>query len=317
MAEGKKLTEPAVIHISEYQKEEEKEESAVIVGQRYLNIFHQMHIFGKAQKKEFNRSLLEMPGRVRKILPTLPGGRMLLEYVEELEEKEQNKDKDVVSLSKTKKQDSDFQFQPNTLLSPMLKAPQVDIGSDFAQNLADSLSQAFKENLSLEKNFRELTSALNQSFDASSKNIQQLTKLQEQNIEIFSHLKADSKPIMLPVYGVSNKKGNIVIDKTASSKKVMCPAHLVSKPDIYAVSLCTNRLGSLLPAKSVLFVDPNEIVGSGDIALFYINETETALLSIREDENGQLYGLRLNPDEKISIPSKEISLLHRVVFINL
>ena len=129
---------------------------------------------------------------------------------------------------------------------------------------------------------------------------------------------ADSnEEILVPLYGTGNAEGNIIISRAGSFKEIPCPSDLRNKHDIYAVNLCTRRLGSLLSSRSVLFVDPNEVVSSGDIALFYISETETKLLSIREDENGQLYGLRWNPDERINFTNEDLTKIHKVVVINL
>ena len=84
-----------------------------------------------------------------------------------------------------------------------------------------------------------------------------------------------------------------------------------------AVNLCTRRLGSLLPTRSILFVDPQDVVSVGDIAVYYSNEKEAKIVSIREDENGQLYGLRWNPDERIEISNDDLNSLHKVVAIYL
>lgn len=127
----------------------------------------------------------------------------------------------------------------------------------------------------------------------------------------------EHEAVMVPVYGVSNANGNIIIDKSGSLKEVVCPFHLQNKRDIYAVNLCTRRLGSLISSRAVLFVDPSEVVSAGDIALYYVDETETALLSIREDENGQLYGLRWNPDERVVLTNSDLTKIHKVVVIYL
>ncbi|MBO6282289.1 MAG: helix-turn-helix domain-containing protein [Alphaproteobacteria bacterium] len=132
-----------------------------------------------------------------------------------------------------------------------------------------------------------------------------------------SNSAVDADSIMIPVYGVGNADGNILLNKGGNLKEISCPIQLQHKPDIYAVNLCTRRLGSLLSNRSVLIIDPNEIVSAGDIALFYINEEETKLLSIREDENGQLYGLRWNPDERINFTNSDLTKIHKVVIINL
>jgi hypothetical protein len=111
--------------------------------------------------------------------------------------------------------------------------------------------------------------------------------------------------------------GNIIIDKHSCLREVACPSNLLNKRGVYAVNLCTRRLGSLLSSRAIMFIDPNEIVSAGDIALYYISESETKLLSIREDENGQLYGLRWNPDERVNLTNSDLTKLHKVVTINL
>jgi len=70
-------------------------------------------------------------------------------------------------------------------------------------------------------------------------------------------------------------------------------------------------------ARSILFVDPQEVVSVGDIALYYIKEGEAKILSIREDDNGQLYGIRWNPEEKMVLGNDDLQNVHKVVFISL
>lgn len=126
-----------------------------------------------------------------------------------------------------------------------------------------------------------------------------------------------SDDILVPLYGTGNAEGNIIVSRSGNFKEIACPSNLRGKQDIYAINLCTRRLGSLLSSRSVLFIDPSEVVSAGDIALFYINETETKLLSIREDENGQLYGLRWNPEERINFSNEDLTKIHKVAVINL
>ena len=123
--------------------------------------------------------------------------------------------------------------------------------------------------------------------------------------------------IKISVYGTAGKDGNVIIDFDEETKKVQRPVKLFSKKDAYAVNLCTRRLGTLLPTRSILFVDPQDVVSVGDIALYFVDEKEAKILSIREDENGQLYGLRWNPDERIEISNDDLSKIHKVVAIEL
>mgnify|MGYP002855612986 CR=1 FL=1 len=122
---------------------------------------------------------------------------------------------------------------------------------------------------------------------------------------------------MIPVYGLCNAEGNVIINKEGPLKETTCPFHMQNKRDVYAVSLCTRRLGSLLSNRALLIVDPREIVSAGDIALFYIAEDEVKILSVREDEFGRLYGLRWNPDERTDFSNEDLTKLHKVVTINL
>lgn len=123
--------------------------------------------------------------------------------------------------------------------------------------------------------------------------------------------------VKISVYGTAAKDGNISIDFEQESKKTQRPIRLFNKKDAYGVNLCTRRLGTLLPTRSILFIDPQDVVSVGDIALYYISEDEAMVLSIREDENGQLYGLRWNPDERIEIGNNDLVKIHKVVCIDL
>lgn len=123
--------------------------------------------------------------------------------------------------------------------------------------------------------------------------------------------------VSVPLYGTGTADGNILVDRTNMLKEIPCPFTLNNKPDVYAVPLCTRRLGSLLASRAILFVDKTEVVSAGDIALYYLKEDEAALVSIREDENGQLYGLRWNPDERITIGNSDFAKIHKVVMISL
>ncbi len=121
----------------------------------------------------------------------------------------------------------------------------------------------------------------------------------------------------ISVYGIADKDGDIYVEFSHETKKVQRPSQLYNKKDAYALNLCTRRLGSLLPTRSILFVDPQDVVSIGDIAVYYASEHTAKLVSIREDENGVLYGMRWNPDEKIAIKNDDLNSLHKVVAISL
>ncbi|MBP5353168.1 MAG: helix-turn-helix domain-containing protein [Alphaproteobacteria bacterium] len=186
-----------------------------------------------------------------------------------------------------------------------------------------------------EKEYRNIAKALSMTVDKLKTEIQKLndagqlediiehndTRYKVLNNARYSNMNYsashETDECLIPLYGNSNVDGNIIIDKHSCLREVACPSNLQNKRGAYAVNLCTRRLGSLLSSRSIMFIDPNEIVSAGDIALYYISENETKLLSIREDENGQLYGLRWNPDERVNLTNSDLTKLHKVVTINL
>lgn len=124
-----------------------------------------------------------------------------------------------------------------------------------------------------------------------------------------------SGEIKVSVFGTAGTDGNIVVDFDNETKRLSLP--LQQNKDIYALNLCTRRLGTLLPARSVLLVNPHEAVSTGDIAAYYVDEETVAIVSIKEDDNGQLYGIRWNPDEKLMIDGNKLNQLHKIVAIYL
>ncbi len=127
----------------------------------------------------------------------------------------------------------------------------------------------------------------------------------------------DLEALRVPVFGVSGSNGSILIDRNAPSKDAIKPANLYEKRDVYGVSLCSRRLGSTLSNRAVLFVAPSEIASVGDIALYYKTEQQAFVVSVREDETGQLYGLMWNPEERIYFENDDFKKLHKVIEIAL
>ena len=127
-----------------------------------------------------------------------------------------------------------------------------------------------------------------------------------------------NEALKIKIFGTPAKDGNIIINKEdKDAKEIARPANLLYKRESYGLNLCTRRLGNLLPTRAILFADPQDVVSIGDIAVYYVDDVTVMLLSIREDENGQLYGMRWNPDEKIMLTDDDLSKMHKVVAINL
>lgn len=127
----------------------------------------------------------------------------------------------------------------------------------------------------------------------------------------------DVEALKIPVFGVSGGNGSILVDRSTSSKEATKPASLFDKRDVYGVSLCTRRLGSILSNRAVMFVAPSEVASVGDIALYYKTDDQAFVVSVREDETGQLYGLMWNPEERIYFSNDDFKKIHKVVDIAL
>ncbi len=127
----------------------------------------------------------------------------------------------------------------------------------------------------------------------------------------------DLETLKVPVFGVSGTNGSILVDRAATTKEAVKPVNLADKRDVYGVSLCSRRLGSTLSNRAVMFVAPSEIASVGDIALYYKTEQQAYVVSVREDETGQLYGLMWNPEERIYFNNDDFKKLHKVVEIAL
>lgn len=186
-----------------------------------------------------------------------------------------------------------------------------------------------------DKEYKSIAKALGMEVDALKEEIKRLdaagaleeiiahndTKYKVQNIVRASNEHSNSyidlETLKVPVFGTSGVDGSIIVDKSLVSKEAFKPANLSDKRDVYGVSLCTRRLGSILSNRAVMFVAPSEVASVGDIALYYKTEQEAFVVSMREDETGQLYGLMWNPEERIYFSNDDFKKIHKVVDIAL
>ena len=128
------------------KKDSDQEEEPIIIAQRFLNIFRQLHIFSQERKDEFNRMILEQPKSVKKCLKTLPGGSVLLEYIDELQYGKQSDDDDDDDIAPAPSIDVPAPVE-NTSTgampapAPVAGAPIIN-GDNFAKILANSLAQS-------------------------------------------------------------------------------------------------------------------------------------------------------------------------------
>lgn len=156
------------------------EEDPVIVAQRFLNIFRQLHIFSGERKEAFNKMVMELSPDIRSMFSSLPGGGVLQDYVDELEAKEgvtrestssslapDMADEEVskakilaTALAEAQIQASAKmqQMAPQSApISPSAQAPisnissKIELSGNFAQDLGNALSAALKNNNETQK----------------------------------------------------------------------------------------------------------------------------------------------------------------------
>lgn len=186
-----------------------------------------------------------------------------------------------------------------------------------------------------EKEYKNIARALGMELDALKAEIHRLdeagsleeiiihndTKYKVNNIgrSVSDHNSnyVDIEALKVPVFGISGNDGSIIVDRSCPTKEATKPANLLDKRDIYGVSLCSRRLGSILSNRAVMFVAPSEVASVGDIALYYKSEQQAFVVSVREDEAGQLYGLMWNPEERIYFNNDDFKKIHKVVEIAL
>lgn len=62
------------------------ESDPLIIAQRLLNLYRQLHIFSPEKKEAYNQMLLEQPPEVKRVLSSLPGGIVVQQYLADIEE---------------------------------------------------------------------------------------------------------------------------------------------------------------------------------------------------------------------------------------
>lgn len=182
------MTTVAETEIRTIKRPRNGEEDPIIIAQRFLNIFRQLHIFSEEKKESFNKMLLEQPAEIRGALRSLPGGGLLQDYIDDLESKAgivseqpaaapvEMADEEVAKakilatalaeaqlqatakMQQTQPQPAAVQPQvqaapaPTAAPAAMMSAPsKVEMGDNFAKELAAALSTAIQTNNSAQK----------------------------------------------------------------------------------------------------------------------------------------------------------------------
>lgn len=156
------------------------EEDPVIAAQRFLNIFRQLHIFTAAKRKEFDELLLKQPASVKGMFASLPGGSVLQEYVNNLEQNA-GMEKTQATVVANTPEISDEISKAKILASALAEAqsqirPQAAPAANM-QEIDNVASQLRREMNNLKRDVEEIKDA--QGIDLSKLPAEALNKIQQ------------------------------------------------------------------------------------------------------------------------------------------
>ena len=164
----------------EFGSNENQEEAPILIAQRHLNIFRQVHIFNKAKRDQFDDELLALPDVVINYIKKMPGGRLLIEHLEDVKTKR--------GISFVKSSRDDFISPDDTPSVPTAATAgvpaqyvggSVTMDASFAETFAKSMAEAFKQmptptittsgvaSAALPADFRSLIEAITEEIRAS------------------------------------------------------------------------------------------------------------------------------------------------------
>ena len=189
----------------------EDEEDPILVAQRYLNIFHQIHIFNATRKAEFDQSLLAMPTKIKELMTTIPGGRVLLEHIKEIEETRginsgSTSELIAQNIEEEKKSIDNVQQHPTNSGGGTLT-----LSTDFADSLAKSLATALQNNnVAANGSMNELAVVLNKSFNAYASSMQNLTNtiMRQNSIQTSVPVTPNGNTAAAPIAAQQNLQNN-------------------------------------------------------------------------------------------------------------
>lgn len=134
-----------IVNDATFEQDRGEEEEPIIVAQRFLNIFRQLHIFSAERREVFNQMILAQPPAVQVLFKNLPGGSVLQDYIDELQGKRPGETR----TSKSNNTENILQSAVSENKEQQSSAPARGgeiINSDaFAKILASSLAQSNAE----------------------------------------------------------------------------------------------------------------------------------------------------------------------------
>ena len=170
------------VYTDVFDAHQEQEESPILKAQRYLNIFRQIHIFNPEKRKEFDNSLLLIDIRTKEAMASIPGGKILLEHLHELQEKN-GLDEDTIPFISSdttpgaEEQISSTPINQAQAATAVAAGGSITLSSTFAKDLAQSLAIALKTNNVIpQQQNNDLSGILSRSLGSYATNLQKMTE---------------------------------------------------------------------------------------------------------------------------------------------
>ena len=249
-----------LVESAEFGKKKKDEEEPILVAQRFLNIYRQMHIFNKERQNQFDDILLSLPSDIRILLSTLPGGSLLLEHIEEVEHKRGLVSPDIKTETNLRKKSANDLLQNAVpAVSKPEAAPKqvansgggVVIDASFASELSNSLSFALQQTEKRYKDdIRTLTENITRSIMESQSAIANMMKdimlASQGKAPAFSNTPAQNNSTIAPVANDMNATKSIKEDIKPQVKETK-PETAAVKPEMQTQSVANTVADKVQP----------------------------------------------------------------------
>jgi len=277
------------------------ESDPVIIAQRLLNLYRQLHIFSQEKKEAYNQMLLEQTPEVKRMLGNLPGGVVLQQYLADIEEEYGLEVEDFSIYHGADKENVQEEIPLKTHKSTPV-APAVTIASD--PNMVQGIVEAFKEAMiTSEKNRKEDTKELAQTIvalqskltqtirDKNSGNVVNTAAPQPANLdEIISSISKAQGELIKEVAQVQTKELSQIISDVLKEIQKMSTQNFISAlqaVNINSLDLLKNNLAgsvSMTPVQQddVETINENKDIPESNNDEETVETTETTQVS--EDE---------------------------------
>ena len=178
------------------------ENDPVIIAQRLLNLYRQLHIFSAEKKEAYNQMLMEQSPEVKRTLGALPGGVVVQQYLADIEEEAG------VDVENFEVEAPIEEYETPVVSNHYVNPSAVTVASD--PEMVKGIVDAFKEAIvTSEKNRKEDTKELAQTIVALQSKLTQ-TLLDKKGISTVTYSEGTSPQLDEIISGISKAQGELI-----------------------------------------------------------------------------------------------------------